>query len=122
MRSFVPKEQLNEIIKSVGSFFDVLSHPDRIKIISLLKDSEMDVNQLHDALEISQSRTSQHLKLLKFNKIVEERKDGKHVYYKLKNKNITKVMQTALQFQMLTYSTEPEAIHLISDLLMVWHV
>jgi DNA-binding transcriptional ArsR family regulator len=118
----MPKEQINKVIKSVGDFFEVLSHPDRIRIIDLLKDREMDVNELHEMLEISQSRTSQHLKLLKFNSIVEERKDGKHVYYKLKNKNITKVMQTALQFQLVAFSAEPETVHLISDLLMNWHI
>lgn len=118
----MPKKEINKVIKSIGDFFDVLSHPDRIQIIGLLKDKEMDVNEIHEALGISQSRTSQHLKLLKFNEIVEERKEGKHVFYKLKNKNISKVMQTALQFQMLTYSAEPETIHMISDLLMAWHI
>lgn len=118
----MPKKQMNKVIKSIVDLFDVLSHPDRIQIINLLKDKEMDVNELHTTMGISQSRTSQHLKLLKFNSVVEERKAGKHVYYKLKNKNITKVMQTALQFQMLTYSAEPETIRLISDLLLAWHI
>jgi ArsR family transcriptional regulator len=118
----MPKRHINKVIQSVGDFFDVLSHPDRIEIINLLKDREMDVNEIHKSLEISQSRTSQHLKLLKFNSIVEERKEGKHVFYKLKNKNISKVIQTALQFQMLSFSTDPETIKMISDLLMNWHI
>lgn len=118
----MPKPQTNKVIKSIGDFFDVLSHSDRIQIIGLLKDREMDVNEIHEALAISQSRTSQHLKLLKFNSIVEERKEGKHVFYKLKNKNIAKVMQTALQFQLLSYAAEPETITMISDLLMTWHI
>lgn len=118
----MPKKQTNKIIKSIGNLFDVLSHPDRIKIVALLKNKEMDVNEIHETIQISQSRTSQHLKLLKFNSIVEERKEGKHVYYKLKNKNITKVMQTALQFQLLTFTAEPEIIQTISDLLMNWQI
>lgn len=116
------KKQINDVIKSIGSFFDILSHPDRIRIIDLLKEKEMDVNELHETLEISQSRTSQHLKLLKYHSIVEERKEGKHVFYKLKNKNITKVIQTALQFQMLTMTTDPETVQAISDLLMNWQI
>lgn len=116
------KKQVNKIIKSIGSFFDVLSHPDRIRIIDLLKNKELDVNEIHDALEISQSRTSQHLKLLKYNSIVEERKEGKHVFYKLKNQNISKVMQTALQFQLVAFAAEPETIQAISDLLMNWQL
>jgi len=115
----MPKDKIDKIIKSVGSFFDVLSHPDRIRIIGLLKSQEMDVNQLHESLGISQSRTSQHLKLLKFNGVVDERKEGKHVFYKLKNKKITKVLETALQVQLLLYSAEPETVHLITDLLLI---
>jgi ArsR family transcriptional regulator len=111
-----------KILKSVGDFFHVLSHVDRIKIIGLLKNGEIDVNQLHDELEISQSRTSQHLKLLKFNNIVSERKEGKHVYYKLQNNKITDVMETALQFQLITFSAEPETVDLIKDLLKYWDV
>lgn len=118
----MPKEKIDRIIKSVGSFFDALSHPDRIRIIGLLKSQEMDVNQLHDALEISQSRTSQHLKLLKFCGIVDERKEGKHVFYKLKNKKVGKVLETALQAQLVLYSAEPETVHLITDLLSNWHI
>ena len=113
----MPKNKINKAMKSIGALFDVLSHIDRIKIVYLLKDKEMDVNELHEALEISQSRTSQHLKLLKLNSIVDERKEGKHVYYHLKSKNITKVMQTALQFQLIIHAAEPETIHLITDLL-----
>ena len=90
----MPKNKINKAMKSIGALFDVLSHTDRIKIVYLLKDKEMDVNEIHEALEISQSRTSQHLKLLKLNSIVDERKEGKHVFYHLKSKNITKVMQT----------------------------
>jgi len=113
----MPKNKVNKVMKSIGTLFDVLSHSDRIKIVYLLKDKEMDVNELHEALEISQSRTSQHLKLLKLNSIVDERKEGKHVFYHLKSKNITKVMQTALQFQLIIHAAEPETIHLITDLL-----
>lgn len=118
----MPKDKIDKIIKSVGSFFDVLSHPDRIRIIGLLKAKEMDVNQLHGELKISQSRTSQHLKLLKFSGIVDERKEGKHVFYKLSNKNITKVLETALQAQLIIYAAEPETVHLITDLLSSWHI
>jgi len=106
-----------KILKSLVDFFHVLSHVDRIKIIGLLKNGEMDVNQLHDELGISQSRTSQHLKLLQFNNIISERKEGKHVYYKLQNPKITDVMETALQFQLITFSDEPETVNLINDLL-----
>ncbi len=59
------KEKFDNLFKSVSSFFGLLSNPDRNKDIGgLLKETEMDVNEICKKLGISQSRASQHLKLL----------------------------------------------------------
>ena len=109
---------LDTTIKSLGEFFNVLSNPSRIKILTMLKNTEMDVNEIHKSLEISQSLTSQHLKLLKLNGLVEERREGKHVFYRLKDRKIINIVTGALQFQMLAVTTDPELISMISDLIV----
>ncbi len=43
------------------------------------------VCELVDALEVSQPNASRHLKLLKAADLVEERRDGRWVYYRLKD-------------------------------------
>ena len=116
------KEKFDWIFKSVGSFFSILSNPDRIKILGLLLKKEMDVTEIHSELGISQSRISQHLKLMKLNYLVEERREGKHVFYHIKDKRVSRVVESALQFQMLGMTADPETIHLLNELFTHWHI
>jgi DNA-binding transcriptional ArsR family regulator len=74
----------NEAVqKALAEFVGVLSHPYRIRILESLRDGERDVTSLHQILGASHSCTSQHLGILRTNRIVMERRVGRHVYYKL---------------------------------------
>ena len=90
----IPEEQFN----SVSNLFSLLSHPIRIKILWLLKKKKsLNVNELQKELVISQSNVSQHLSLLRTNKLVAEERKGKEVYYSLvASKKISKVLASAL--------------------------
>jgi ArsR family transcriptional regulator len=65
------------------SFAKTLADPTRLRLIAALRDHELCVCELCDALEISQSTLSTHLTLLRENGFVEIRKEGKWVYYAL---------------------------------------
>jgi len=113
------REKFNHVFKSISDFYGLLANSDRVKILGLLINQERDVHDLQEMLGISQSRVSQHLKLLKLNKIVEERRDGKHVYYHVKDANVSSVVASALQFYMLTIN-DPKELNLLSELLNLW--
>lgn len=113
------REKFNHVFKSISDFYGLLANPDRVKILGLLINQERDGHDLQEMLGISQSRVSQHLKLLKLNKIVEERRDGKHVYYHVKDANVSSVVASALQFYMLTIH-DPKELSLLSELLKLW--
>lgn len=115
------REKFNCIFKEISDFFGLLSNPDRIKILGLLIKQELDVHAIQEKLKISQSRVSQHLKLLKLNSLVEERREGKHVYYQVKDPNISKVVESAIQFHMVSV-TDPETITLFNELFTLWHL
>lgn len=115
------REKFNVVFKDISSFFGLLSNPDRIKILGLLIKQEHDVHSIQEKLKISQSRVSQHLKLLKLNSLVEERREGKHVYYHVKDPNVSKVVESAIQFHMVSV-TDPETIALFNELFTLWHV
>ncbi len=115
------REEFNTIFKSISDFFGILSNPDRVKILGLLISQELDVQAIREKLHISQSRVSQHLKLLKLNSIVEERRAGKHVYYHVKDSNIAKVVESAIQFHMKSI-VEPQTMNLFNELFSLWHV
>lgn len=71
------------VARELGEIFKVLAHPDRIRLIEELRQGEMDVNSLSEALELPSPRVSQHLSLLKLHRIVAERREGRHHFYHL---------------------------------------
>ncbi len=77
------RKKFDSVLKSVADLFKILAHPDRLRIIGILQKSEMDVSHLHELTCLSQSSVSQHLKLLKLNGVVAERREGKHIYYRV---------------------------------------
>lgn len=56
--------------------FKALGEPTRLKIIKLLAARELCVCDLEEIMQISQPRISQHLKVLKYAGLVNERKEG----------------------------------------------
>lgn len=69
--------------QELASLLGSLSHTHRIWIIEELRSGERDVNQLAESLEISHSRVSQHLAILRAHRLVVDRRDGRHVFYHL---------------------------------------
>ena len=76
------------VTKELAEFLGVLSHPHRIRIIEELRNGEHDVNSLKDALGISHSGVSQHLMVLRANRLVSERREGRRVFYQLRQPEI----------------------------------
>ncbi|HCL57562.1 MAG TPA: hypothetical protein DHW82_11220 [Spirochaetia bacterium] len=85
-------------------FFKILSDSTRLRILNLLNDYELNVNEILEILSMQQSRVSKHLKLLKDHDLVIERKEGTWRFYTLNQK---KIPDTAIA--MLTLIWEKEA-------------
>lgn len=60
-----------------------ISHPDRIRLLLKLQAGEQTVNELGDILEISPTRVSQHLGVLRAVALVETTVDGQKRVYRL---------------------------------------
>lgn len=69
----------NDKIIQMTEFFKVLGDPVRIKILSLLYCDELCVNELAEILEASASSISHQLRILRVNRFVNKRRDGKSV-------------------------------------------
>ncbi|MGM3307534.1 ArsR/SmtB family transcription factor [Anabaena sp. WFMT] len=74
---------VNTINKLIIEGFHALSDPIRISVLELLRQRELCVCDLCDALEISQSKLSFHLKNLKEAGLVNSRQEGRWIYYSL---------------------------------------
>lgn len=82
----------DEEVSDIADFFKVFGDPTRLKILFMLAGGEANVNTISSNLGISQSVTSQHLKLLRVSRLVSWRKDGKNVIYKLNDDHIAKIL------------------------------
>jgi ArsR family transcriptional regulator len=77
--------------------FRVLGHPVRVRTLELLRDGERSVGALQAALEMDSSGTSQHLGTLRRQGVLESRRDGTSVYYRVKDPRIFQLLEVARQ-------------------------
>lgn len=80
-------------MKESAELFKLLSVDKRIEIIELLKKEPMSVNALADALRITQSAVSQHLRILKTAGLVKDERQGYWIYYSLNKDSLEKCRQ-----------------------------
>jgi len=76
----LPKEQLME---GIASFLKVLADPTRLRILHALQGGERCVSDLLAELPCTQANVSKHLALLRTAGIVEFRRQGTQVYYRI---------------------------------------
>jgi DNA-binding transcriptional ArsR family regulator len=80
-------------VKESADLFKLLSVDKRIEIIELLKKGSMSVNALAEALGITQSAISQHLRVLKAAGLVTDERQGYWIYYSLNRDALEKCRQ-----------------------------
>jgi len=66
-----------------ANLFRVLGHPARVRILELLRDGERSVGALQTELELDSGGTSQHLSALRRIGLVDSRREGTSVYYRV---------------------------------------
>ena len=69
----------------------------RIRILYVLFEAEVCVCDLASALNMNQSAISHQLKILKQNKLVKARREGKSVFYSLADDHVRSIIETALE-------------------------
>jgi DNA-binding transcriptional ArsR family regulator len=79
------------------SILKVFTSLPRLKLLLCSKDKEKNVTQLTKICGLAQSAVSQHLAKLKKWDLVETRKEGRYVYYRLKNKQIISICKNLYQ-------------------------
>ena len=78
--------------------FRLLSDPGRLRLIAaLLEADELCVCDLADATGLSQTACSHNLRLLRAQRLVRYRRQGRNVYYTLDDDHIRVLLEVALQ-------------------------
>lgn len=84
--------------RELAHFLGALAHPHRIHIIEELRGREMDVNSIQQILGISHSAVSQNLAVLRAHRVVQERREGRRVFYSLTQPLLADWLLGGLQF------------------------
>jgi ArsR family transcriptional regulator len=68
----------------------------RLKILCLLREQEVCVHEIVEALDVSQSAVSHQLRTLRNARLVRSRRAGRHVYYRLADAHVEEMLENAL--------------------------
>ena len=80
-----------------------LSSPKRLEILNALKEGEKTVSELVEILGVPKANVSQHLAVMRHRGILDSRRDGVNIYYRVANSKVIKaclLMREVLTEQM----------------------
>lgn len=83
----------DENTDTLSTFFKVFGDSTRIKILFLLLEKELCVNDIALILQMNQPAVSHQLRILRQNKIVKYRKEGKLSYYSLDDDHVYNILR-----------------------------
>ncbi|ERI89522.1 transcriptional regulator, ArsR family [Clostridiales bacterium oral taxon 876 str. F0540] len=83
-----------EKVKEISELLKVLSNENRLAIVCHLIEKPMTVSELHERLNhVTQPALSQHLAVLKMNRILDSNKSGLNITYFIKDKRIINIIE-----------------------------
>lgn len=85
-----------EKVQDLADIFKLFADETRLRIICAILNTELCVCDLCELLDLNQSAVSHQLQLLRSSKLVKYRKEGKQVYYSLKDEHIESIIKMAL--------------------------
>jgi len=87
----------DRMVKALAETFRALSDPTRVRIISVLAGQELCVFDLSRLLGLTGSAVSHQLRLLRGQRLVKYRKEGKVAYYSLDDDHIRNLMEECIK-------------------------
>ena len=105
LEQIAPAEQENtdavempddEVLYELADLFRVFGDSTRIKILYARHDSELCVQDIANAVQLSQSAVSHQLRVLKDSKLVRFRREGKTVYYALDDDHVRSILSMGM--------------------------
>ena len=81
-----------ELLIDLADLYKVFGDCSRIRILYVLMQEEVCVQDIADMLDMTQSAVSHQLKILKQNKLVRARREGKSIYYSLADHHVSSIL------------------------------
>jgi ArsR family transcriptional regulator len=89
-RAAVPSDAMAD---AIAAAFKAISHPTRVRILRALSGGELCVCEISEVLGLSVSATSHQLSLLKAQRLVQSRSEGKLVHYSLGDRFVLALLE-----------------------------
>lgn len=86
-----------ELLYDLAELFKVFGDSTRIKILYALFEAELCVCDIAQALGMTQTAVSHQLRVLKANKLVKFRKEGKNVFYSLDDDHVRRIIDQGME-------------------------
>lgn len=84
--------------KRLAETLRMVAHPDRLQILLLLSQQERDFRSLINDLDLPGSRVSQHMRLLRAHRIVDDRREGRRLFYRVIQPQLVGWIMQGLEF------------------------
>lgn len=83
MATAIDLDSMHESAERACRLMKALANPDRLMLLCQLSQGEMSVGELEAALGIRQPTLSQQLTVLRDEELVQTRREGKYIYYRV---------------------------------------
>ncbi len=74
-----------------------IAHPHRLRILQILSQGEHPVGALAEACELPSAMMSEHLRLMQRCRLLDSRREGRHVYYFIVEPHVSAVLQCVVK-------------------------
>ena len=85
------------VLDRIAELFKAFGDPTRVQILSNLLGRELCVNDIADAVALSQSAVSHQLRILKQMHLIKYRREGKNILYSLADDHVRTILETGLE-------------------------
>ena len=86
-----------DILIDLAELFKVFGDSTRVKLLFALSSGEKAVGELAQGLGMTDSAVSHQLKILKDNKLIRGRRDGKSIFYNLADNHVVSILNQGLE-------------------------
>jgi DNA-binding transcriptional ArsR family regulator len=85
--------KLVENAEKASTLLKIMSHPSRLMVLCYLMNGERPVSELNEAIPLSQSALSQHLAVLRGAALVNTRREGQAIHYRLNSEAVSRILE-----------------------------
>ena len=102
--------KITTVEKSVANVLKVLGSPIRVKLLFAIGHGEACVCHLEAVLKKRQAYISQHLMVLRDSGILDTRRDGKYIFYRIADSRIFELIEIAAVLQQIPVGQLPKIV------------